>query len=811
MKHTKQALFHSIVALILCCSMLVGTTFAWFTDEVTSGVNKIQAGNLDIELEYLDGGDWKPVKSDKSVFPEGILWEPGHTEVVYLRIVNKGNLALKYQLGIGVEGETLSVTESGEVIQLSKYIHFGAVDGVSVPFANRDAARAAVTESKALTAGYTKTGTMTATNETAYMALVVYMPESVGNEANHATGADAPTINMGIRLLATQLNSEMDSFGSDYDKDSLYPGGVIDFAVMAPVAADASGAVAAETTVGEEGKIHAKVPAGAQLIDPDAGLGLEIVTKNGTDSNIQAKEGQTMKPMDIKMPNLSPDNQELIKVTIPGLLKKGLNSTSVQMYHVEGNETKEMTLVSLAELDAHNEFYYDPATGDVTICTKSFSEYVTVENNLNPWFGDYNIDWYTENPNAEEFYISSAQELAGLGVIVDGGYYTKDANNQTVWVDLKINGTVVEEDFDQKTITLTKDIDLGGTISFNPVGAHYPGHEKAKIFKGTFDGNGMIIKNLYQNGWDLGLSYSNAGGGLFAGIQDATIKNLYVQDANIVMEAVPMGTVAAYAYGNCTFDNIWISRTTLQNYNWDTGGIVGGVSGNATFSNINVDNTVTISALWGTFDVSAGGIIGDVYSSDEITMNHCTVACKLDVYNDVTSAYQWYAYRYCGMLIGNSSQVAEDGHTASATYLKCSNVKVYYGDWVNYRYCQFETENNPGKAYPWVRAEAGLSHSAYSNPRYGHPGDKNGNLVKGDHDESIHATGEGHHQVLKFNQLYGGGKGVYGGNAHIGNGVTVSSYDYTVTYVNNYRPLKMDTDYTATDRPDREYWTTAAN
>ena len=52
MKTTKRALFSSVMALILCFSMLVGTTFAWFTDEVKSGVNQIVAGNLDVELEY---------------------------------------------------------------------------------------------------------------------------------------------------------------------------------------------------------------------------------------------------------------------------------------------------------------------------------------------------------------------------------------------------------------------------------------------------------------------------------------------------------------------------------------------------------------------------------------------------------------------------------------------------------------------------------------------------------------------------------------------------------------------------------------
>ena len=795
MKNTKTALFHAVVALLLCVSMLVGTTMAWFTDSVTTGVNQIVAGNLDIELEYYDGGAWKPVESDKSVFRNGIRWEPGHTEVVYLRIVNKGNLALKYRLGVSVDSETLSMTASGDAIQLSKYIHFGAIDGVTAPYADRDAARGAVQESKPLTAGYTKPGTMTAKDETAYVALVVYMPESVGNEANHAANQPAPSINLGISLLATQMNSESDSFGSDYDQDSLYPGGIIDFSVMAPVAADASGAVAAETTVGNEGEIHAVVPAGVQLIDPNAGLGLDIATKNGTDSNVRAKAGETMKPMDIKMPNLSPDNQELIKVTIPGLLQKGLNTTSVKMYHVEDGVTKEMTLVALADLDAHNEFYYDPATGDVTICTMSFSEYVTVADDWNRWEGNYDTSWY--NTTDTEFTLYTADQLAGFGAIVDGGYKKPDGEPVTLTADT----------FTGKTVYLGKDIDLGGKVSFNPIGCGYVNGTKnsngieGKAFEGTFDGQNHVIRNLYQNGWDLGLSYCTLGGGLFASVHNAIICNLTMVDADIVMECVEQGVVVGLAQGECTFDNINIYNCSVANYQRATGGVVGEVSWGAgdadtfthTFSNIKIDTQTVIGSLWGDFDAPVGGVIGGYWDDSgrtRVTMNNVDVACRLDVYNDVTSSYQWYAYRRAGMLIGNSEQVAADGRTAAAPFLTCDSVVVRYGNWVNYHYCEFGEEHN-SPSWPWVRVEAGENCNAYSNPRWGAATDAEGNLITNAHTQENHADGDGHNQLIAFNQLYGGGQGVYGQTTH--DGVTIENYIYAITYVNN--GVVLDTVY----------------
>ena len=111
---TKRALLTSVMALVMCVVMLVGTTFAWFTDTASTGVNKIQAGNLDIELEMKNAsGGWDKAEGKTLQFKtadgrtDNILWEPGATyELPELRIVNKGNLALKYKIIInGIEGD----------------------------------------------------------------------------------------------------------------------------------------------------------------------------------------------------------------------------------------------------------------------------------------------------------------------------------------------------------------------------------------------------------------------------------------------------------------------------------------------------------------------------------------------------------------------------------------------------------------------------------------------------------------------------------------------------------------------------------
>ena len=107
-KNTKRALWASILSMLVCAAMLVGSTFAWFSDSVTSGKNKIVAGNLDVELEYsTDGTTWNKVDADTNLFKSAdeTLWEPGHTEYVYLRVSNVGSLALKYQFAVNVYGD----------------------------------------------------------------------------------------------------------------------------------------------------------------------------------------------------------------------------------------------------------------------------------------------------------------------------------------------------------------------------------------------------------------------------------------------------------------------------------------------------------------------------------------------------------------------------------------------------------------------------------------------------------------------------------------------------------------------------------
>ena len=216
-KATKRALLTSVMALVMCVVMLVGTTFAWFTDTASTGVNKIQAGNLDVKLSYLTKENvWQEVTETTKLFDDEALWEPGHTEVAYLMVENVGNLALKYQLSVNVANEVTSTSVIGNTLKLSDYIKMGVVDGQTEAFTNREAARGAVQDAGNI-ATYTKNGNIAAGGGAQYVAMVVYMPETVGNEANYAVGKTIPSIELGVKLFATQDTVEFDSFNNQYD------------------------------------------------------------------------------------------------------------------------------------------------------------------------------------------------------------------------------------------------------------------------------------------------------------------------------------------------------------------------------------------------------------------------------------------------------------------------------------------------------------------------------------------------------------------------------------------------------------------
>ena len=204
---TKRALLTSVMALVMCVVMLVGTTFAWFTDTASTGVNKIQAGNLNIELQMKEGNNWvsaegKTLQFKKAAGHEGeeVLWEPGcRYELPELRIVNKGNLALKYKVTVnGVTGDA----------KLLKAIDFTAKMGATE--ITLDNLKGAI-----LPNGAAPTSAGEAVEVTEPITIKGVMKTSAGNEYQ---GLSIDGI--GITVVATQYTYENDSIDNTYDANA---------------------------------------------------------------------------------------------------------------------------------------------------------------------------------------------------------------------------------------------------------------------------------------------------------------------------------------------------------------------------------------------------------------------------------------------------------------------------------------------------------------------------------------------------------------------------------------------------------------
>ena len=283
-KSTKRALFTSVLALLMCVTMLVGATFAWFTDTASTGVNKIQAGNLDIELAYKNsttGGEFKEANKETPVFDNNALWEPGHVEYVVLKVSNAGSLALKYKLGINIANEVGSTNVYNNKFNLSDYIRFAVLDGDRTGNSvDRDALVAAATDSKLIKEGYTAEDNMTA-GANKVVTLVVWMPTTIGNEANHKTSATAPSIDLGISVVATQYTHENDSFDNQYDKDAQYPPKTISVTTAEEFTAALKDAKAGDTV-----KLAASVTgSSAFTVNKELTIDLNGYTLNSTNKN----------------------------------------------------------------------------------------------------------------------------------------------------------------------------------------------------------------------------------------------------------------------------------------------------------------------------------------------------------------------------------------------------------------------------------------------------------------------------------------------------------------------------------------------
>ena len=394
-KSTKRALLGSVMAMVLCLAMLVGATFAWFTDTASTGVNKIQAGKLDVALEMQNAdGKWVSAEGKTLDFVkaadakgEAILWEPGCTyELPALRIRNNGNLALKYQVIItGINGSAKLNT---------------VIDWTIGDVAMGTEQHLAAGESNAFT-------------------IKGHMWESAGNDyMNESIDGIA------ITVVATQDTVESDSFNNTYDANATYP-------VVAVGDVNTNGDTVLKDKE-EDHTIQVTVPAGA-LDEGVQSLKLEVV-KSATPAGVKVASTESSQSYEVTMKDQSGNAVSTNGTLMTVEMNVGKNRTALKLYH----DGEKMTKDSGTLTDAADHYVYDAATGYVTMKVSHFSPFTAVF--ARDYWTDHAADGYaTPVDTANKVVtVASAEELALFAkeVTDDGKNYSGYTLNLANDVDL---------------------------------------------------------------------------------------------------------------------------------------------------------------------------------------------------------------------------------------------------------------------------------------------------------------------------------------------------------------------------------------
>ena len=306
-KTTKRALLSSVIAMFICVAMLIGTTFAWFTDSASTAVNKIQAGTLGIQLLDNEGNSlegqalsWQKAAGAAN---EDVLWEPGctyNTQQFYIE--NNGNLNLKFKFLVsGITGDA----------KLVEAIDFTAMADASWFKFNTGAVSIATSGEFDLLKGYDLDtlfyGTMhfdeyvlEPGDKVGPIVISGHMKEEAGNEYR---GLSIDGI--GITVIATQATGEEDSYDGTYDEDAEYPVVV-------------SSQTAFADTVAVSANSNIVLSAGTYTLPAAANKTVAISGTKDTVIDLTSATGQNLSGTDITFEN----------VTV-----KGINSDYVGIQH----------------------------------------------------------------------------------------------------------------------------------------------------------------------------------------------------------------------------------------------------------------------------------------------------------------------------------------------------------------------------------------------------------------------------------------------------------------------------------------------
>lgn len=205
-KITKTALALSIIMLMVWSLLGTASTVAWFSDNDTI-VNTLKFANFKVELYHKTANSYEQVTENTKLFDDEALYEPGYTQVIYLKVKNAGDVPFDYKLAVLPTNIVDGINFFGKTLHLPDYLKFGVVvkdTEAEVLAATQNRADARSFADTALN-NYDETQTDFAAGAEKYIALVVCMPENVGNEANFRT--TEASVDLGVKVVATQIEA----------------------------------------------------------------------------------------------------------------------------------------------------------------------------------------------------------------------------------------------------------------------------------------------------------------------------------------------------------------------------------------------------------------------------------------------------------------------------------------------------------------------------------------------------------------------------------------------------------------------------
>ena len=579
-KSTKRALLMSALALLVCVSMLIGSTFAWFTDSVTSAGNKIQAGTLKIDLELLEKNEdgstkWTSLKDSKAPIFNYDKWEPGYTDVKILKVENEGTLALKWVAKFVSANDLTELANVIDVYVKPSADEFGyATDRTDLSTWTKKGTVAEFVN----TISETTYGNLEA-GKAAYLGIALKMQESADNKYQGMDLGGA----FDIMILATQYTSESDSFNNQYDANAKYDVDIWDGKTVTAPGADADGVyhiTSAADLVGMMNVTGNSIYKGKTIVlDNNIDLGGRTVKGIGgiSDNFAGVFDGQGYTISNFKVDSTENSfyaglfnqvshggtikNLTVKNATIVGNSMVGAVASSLDNAVIDNCKAIDCTLIGVKKVGSVVGY---TAGGTVKDC---YAENCTV--------------LYSEKDGGEilgyEYTGSTVSNNTAKNVSVNQGVAVSSADELVALGGTKINGNYI----------LTADIDMTGKAM-----------KSMEISDGAvvnFDGNGHTISNLNLGAAKLNgmTGAGNEVAGLFDLSAPFTTVSLTVSDLTVKNATVSCSGFAAAIVG----------------YNSNGGTVI-------TLNNVDVDGaTVTAD--------SVAALVA--YSTGKVNLNNCDV------------------------------------------------------------------------------------------------------------------------------------------------------------------------------------------